>query len=74
MSDAIYTITYYRITMKTYNDKKLYLKASIGDSCEWTFNSQDTIWFETEKEAQDFARKYFKKFNNYTIEAFNEYM
>ena len=35
---------------------------------------EDTIWFETEKEAQDFARKYFKKFNNYTIEAFNEYM
>ena len=74
MQEVIYTYTFYRIIMKTYDNKKLYLKDGIGNSCEWTFNKHDAIWFETEKEAQIFAKKYFKNFNNYEIENFNEVM
>lgn len=72
--EVIYDRIFYRITMKTYDNKKLYLKASIGNSCEWTFNRQDAIWFESDKDAQEFASKYFKNFSNYEIEQFVEYM
>ena len=72
--EVIYPTTYYRIIMKTYDGKKLYLKDGVGKSCEWTFNKQEALWFETNKEAEDFAKQYFKNFSNYEIEDFIEYM
>ena len=72
MTETIYKTIFYRITMNTYNNKKLYLKASIGNSCEWTFNKEEAIWFETIKEAEEFCNNYFKNFNKYEIEGFRE--
>ena len=72
MTETIYKTIFYRITMNTYNNKKLYLKASIGNSCEWTFNKEEAIWFETDKEAKEFCDTYFKNFNKYEIEGFTE--
>ena len=72
MTETIYKTIFYRITMNTYNNKKLYLKASIGNSCEWTFNKEEAIWFETDKEAKEFCDIYFKNFNKYEIEGFTE--
>lgn len=60
---------FYRVTMTTYNGKKLYLKADTIN-CTWEFSNKDAIWFETEKEAKEFCNKYFKNFKNYEIEEF----
>ena len=57
---------FFTITMKTRNDKTLYLKSN-GNTCEWTFNYNEAIWFENEHDAVDFAKKYFKYFNNWDI-------
>ena len=72
--EAVYARNFNIITMETYDGKKLYLKAGIGNSCEQAFNKNEVIWFETYTEAENFARQYFKNFNNYKIEDFIEYM
>lgn len=64
--------TFYTLTMKTYNNKTLYLKSGIGNGCEWTFNKQEAIWFETDKEAIEFAKQYFKNFDKYQVEGLEE--
>lgn len=62
--------TFYSITMKTKNNKKLYLKEGKGNSLEWTFNRDECIWFELEQQAINCAKNYFKNFNNWFIEEF----
>lgn len=56
------------ITMKTKEGKTLYLsedRLTKQDKliCKWTFNKQEALGFETEKEAENFAKDYFKNFN-----------
>lgn len=56
------------ITMKTKEGKTLYLsedRVTKQDKliCKWTFNKQEALGFETEKEAENFAKDYFKNFN-----------
>ena len=63
--------TFTRILMHTKTGKKIYLKSAIGNSCEWTFNKSEAIWFERETDAKSFAKKYFKHFNNYELENFS---
>lgn len=66
---------FYRIVMNTLSGRKLYLKAGkyIGDkmNCEWEFTNENAIWFDTPKEAEDFAKDYFKNFKGYKIEEFS---
>ena len=66
---------FYRIVMNTLSGKKLYLKAGkcIGDkmNCEWEFTNENAIWFDTHKEAENFAKDYFKNFKEYKIEEFS---
>lgn len=70
---------FYRITMITKGNKKLYLcegswygKNAEKLNCSWTFKKMDAIWFETLKQAEEFAKSYFKNFKNYMIESFVE--
>ena len=58
------------IIMKLKNGRKMYLKAGIGESCEWTLDRDEAIWFETEKEAKEFAQNYFKNFKDWLVESF----
>lgn len=57
------------IAMKTKTDKNLYLMASETkeDKLEWTFDINEAIWFNTDEEANNFANKYFKNFNDWFI-------
>lgn len=62
---------FYVVTMKTCNNKKLYLACDIGNSCKWIFDKSEACWYNTYKEAEDFCKSYFKNFKNYIIESFN---
>ena len=48
--------------------KKVYLQAD-GDGFKWTTNINDSIWFDYEQKAEQFAYGYFKNFKNYEIVA-----
>lgn len=64
--------TFYLVAMTTKNGKTLYLKASDGYSnqFEWTFDLQEGMWFPTEYETEQFAKKYFKNFKNWFIKEY----
>ena len=66
--EVLYKDIFYRITMKTKGGKKLYLCENFN--CKWEFTKANVLWFETEKDAQDFCKDYFKNFTNYEIENF----
>ncbi len=75
--EVLYKDIFYRITMKTKGGKKLYLcenswygKNGEKINCRWEFTKANALWFETEKDAQDFCKDYFKNFTNYEIENF----
>lgn len=58
------------ITMKTKEGKTLYLSEDkvLNNNkllCKWTFNKNEALGFETEKEAENFAKDYFKNFNDW---------
>ena len=61
---------FFRITMQTKTNKKLFLMANDFYTCKWTFNKTECIWFETLNECINFCNSYFKKFKNYHIEKF----
>ena len=70
---------FYRITMLTKDNKKLYLtedywcgKNAEKLVCKWTFAKANALWFETLKQAEEFAKDYFKNFTQYKIEGFSE--
>ena len=54
------------ISMQTKNDKTIYLEEQ-GNSFGWTFNYNDALWFNTNDEAERFAKNYFKNFKNWEI-------
>lgn len=59
---------FYTITMQTKSDKTLYLMCdNINGGFKWTFDYEDSIWFNTENEANNFASDYFKNFHNWKI-------
>ena len=60
------------IAMINKQGRKMYLKASDkpfkGVVCEWSFDYNEAIWFNTDSEAEKFAKQYFKSFNNWCLE------
>lgn len=71
---GLYQVDVYKICMDTYNGKRLYLAQTNpritwkeAKSFEWIFNPTEGMEFDTEKEASDFATKYFKSFKNWYI-------
>ena len=67
---------FYVISMKTKNGKTLYLKTKENNYsdkvlCEWCFDYNNAIWFDTINDLENFANKYFKGFNNWNIKTIN---
>ena len=60
------------IAMVNKKGRKMYLKASDKPSknvvCEWSFDYNEAIWFNTDSEAEKFAKQYFKSFANWCLE------
>ena len=56
------------IIMKTKDNKTLYLGEK-GNGYGWSYNYDEAIWFETDEQAKAFAKGYFKKFNDWSIES-----
>lgn len=54
------------ISMQTKNGKTIYLGEQ-GNSLGWTFDYNEALWFNTNDEAERFARDYFKNFKNWKI-------
>lgn len=59
---------YYIICMKCKNNNTAYLAEGIGNSSNWIFNKKEAYWFESEKEANKYANRYFKHFKDWFIE------
>ena len=59
------------IYMVNKKGRKMYLKASDRPSkgvvCEWTFDYDEAIWFNTDSEAEKFAKSYFKSFDKWAV-------
>lgn len=58
---------FYVISMLTKTNKIIYLKSNIGNSMEWTFDIQESVQFERQADAEEFAKHYFKNFKNYKV-------
>lgn len=58
--------TFYLITMKTKNNKTLYLGEQ-GKYLGWSFDYNEAIWFEYDYQAETFAKDYFKHFDKWEI-------
>lgn len=56
----------YIITMKTSNNKTLYLTIN-NDKYEWTFNKSNSLWFTDYNDIEKFCKQYFKHFNKWEI-------
>ena len=64
---------FYVVAMKTKRGQTLYLKEGHNNNFEWTFDFQESIWFETEDDTKKFANDYFKIFfNTFVSEIFYE--
>lgn len=55
------------IFMKTKNDSNLYLGDDEYGNKIWSFDINEAIWFDEEKEATNFAKKYFKSFDKWKV-------
>jgi hypothetical protein len=59
------------IVMLDKKGRTLYLKASDRPSkgviCEWSYDYDEAIYFETDVEATKFANTYFKNFKGWTL-------
>lgn len=60
---------FYVIVMKLRNGHKMYLGCGEREGLNmiWT-NKDEACWFNTDKEAKDFAENYFINFKDYSIE------
>lgn len=73
--DDFYEVSVYKVCMDTYTGRRLYLTqtntsvASWKDAkiYEWRFDPNGAMEFDTEEEAEKFARKYFKNFTGWYI-------
>ena len=59
------------IVMEDRKGRTLYLKASDKPSkgvvCEWTYDYDAAIYFNTDSEAEKFANSYFKNFKGWKL-------
>lgn len=58
---------FYVISMKTHKGSTIYVGEGKGNSVNWVFDINEAIWYETEKEAEEFANRYFKNFDKWFI-------
>ena len=58
---------FYIIEMKTKTNKSLYLGELKNGCLGWTFDYNESIWFETCESAENFCKKYFKNFKDWNI-------
>lgn len=73
--DDIYEVEVYKVCMNTYSGKRLYLAQTDprvmnwkdAKTYEWQFNPNGAMEFDSEQEAIDFAKQYFKNFNKWYI-------
>lgn len=64
---------FFVICMKIRNNVTLYLGAdesTYNNHKKWFKSRNEAIWFETEKEADDFCKSYFKNFKDYFVQSF----
>ena len=59
-------VNYYAITMKAKNGRTLYLDLMTG-SPKWTVQKANACWWNDEKSATDFAKKWFKNFKGWNV-------
>ena len=59
---------FYVIVMINKKGKKMYLKCGNGNAMEWSYDKNQGCWYDTQKEAIEFAERYFKNFNAWKIE------
>ena len=57
----------YIICMKCKTDKLAYLGPDVGDSANWVFTINESIWFKNYTDAENYANKYFKNFKDWFI-------
>ena len=70
-----YLMDVYKVCMDTYSGKRLYLAQTNSrvmnwkdaKTYEWQFNPNGAMEFDSEQEATDFAKQYFKNFNKWYI-------
>ena len=55
------------ICMKLKSGKEVYLAEGPRKSLKWVIDKTEAIYFETEKEAEECAINYFKKFNDWYL-------
>lgn len=71
----LYEIEIYLVCMDTYSGKRLYLAQTNpyvdswkdAKTYEWQYSREGAMQFRSEKEATEFAKKYFKRFNGWYI-------
>ena len=61
----------YIITMQTKTDRRLYLSMLAGKP-QWTFVKGDACVWDDDKQAINFAKKWFKNFDKYTIREYSK--
>ena len=73
--EDFYLVDVYKVCMDTYSGKRLYLAQTDtsvknwkdAKSYEWQFKSEGAMEFDSEKEATEFAKSYFKNFDRWYI-------
>lgn len=71
----LYLIDVYKVCMDTYSGKRLYLAQNNphvnnwrdAKIYEWQYNPEGAMEFDSEEEATEFAKKYFKHFDKWYI-------
>ena len=72
----------YRICMKSKNNKTLYLtvkdawydkEGNLKRIHEWNYQRIGAMEFDTESKAEEYAKTYFKNFDKWYIETYNQY-
>ena len=58
---------FYVVAMNTKTGQTLNLNEGHNNNFEWTFDFQESIWFETEKDTKKFANDYFKNFKDWFV-------
>ena len=71
--EVYFKTSYILVTMITKNNKKLYFTDK-GNGYGWTFYKSNALWFDTETNAQDFCKNYFKNFSKYNFEKLETYI
>ena len=61
---------WYVVAMNTKKNQTLYLKEGKENSFKWTFELNESIWFETKEQAEKLAKDYFKNFDKWFIKEF----